>query len=156
MKIEFARATLNDVNNLIEVQSESFYADYLEYGKCPGYNRSRESMAASVTNRLTYKILCDGKIVGDIIVADKGDNNYFLGCICVIPKLQNKGIGKAGMDFLEKQFPDAVHWSLETPSDKVENHYFYKKHGFDITKEYMDGNVKIALFEKTVSKKQIH
>lgn len=148
MKIEFERATLNDVDNLIEVQNKSFYSDYLEYGECPGYNRSYESMACSITDRYTYKILCDKEIVGDIIVRDNGNGDYFLGCICIIPEHQNKGIGQLGMRFLEKEFPKAIHWSLETPLQKKRNHYFYKKHGFKITKEYMDGAVQIVLFEK--------
>jgi hypothetical protein len=52
------------------------------------------------------------------------------------------------MTFMENQFPQAKHWSLEALADKERNHYFYKKHGYQITKEYMDGTVKIVLFEK--------
>jgi len=37
---------------------------------------------------------------------------------------------------------------LETPADKERNHYFYKKCGFKVTGEFMDGNVKVVIFEK--------
>jgi len=52
------------------------------------------------------------------------------------------------MTFMEKQFPQATHWSLEALADKERNQYFYKKSGYQVTKEYMDGNIKIVLFEK--------
>ncbi|MDD6794386.1 MAG: GNAT family N-acetyltransferase [Clostridiaceae bacterium] len=71
-------------------------------------------------------------------------------CVCVIPEYENKGIGQKAVKFLESQFPEAKHWSLETPADKLRNHHFYKKLGYNITKKYMDGPVKIVLFEKDV------
>ena len=52
------------------------------------------------------------------------------------------------MTFMEKQFPQAKHWSLEALADNERSQYFYKKHGYQVTKEYMDGDIKIVLFEK--------
>ena len=151
MDVKIERATVDDVDQLIEVQNKSFYSDFVKYGECPGYHHSRESMTKIVLNRITYKILCDDQIVGDIIVRDKGEHLYFLGGLCVIPEYENKGIGQQAIKLLEHDFPDAIQWSLETPADKKRNHYFYKKMGFEITKEYMDGSVKIVLFEKKMS-----
>lgn len=148
MNIEFVRATADDVAQLIEVQNLSFYADYVKYGECPGYRHSTESMTNIIQNKIVYKICCDGQTVGDIIVKDNGAGNYFLGCLCVVPDYENRGIGQVAMRFLETEFPNARVWTLETPADKCRNHYFYKKMGYQIIKEYMDGSVKIVLFEK--------
>lgn len=41
MKIEFERATIDDVDKLIDVQNQSFYSDFIKYGECPGYNHSK-------------------------------------------------------------------------------------------------------------------
>ncbi|EPY2306326.1 GNAT family N-acetyltransferase [Clostridium sporogenes] len=89
-------------------------------------------------------------IIGDVIVRYNGNNNYYLGALCIIPEYENIGIGLKVMSFIFDYFVDAKHWSLETPVDKKRNHYFYKKLGFNITKEYMDGSVKVALFEKNL------
>jgi len=150
LEINFIRATIEDVETLINVQNKSFFSDYIKYGECPGYNRSKQSMKNSVLNGFTYKIICDGKIVGDIIARDNGGNTYFLGSLCIIPSYENKGIGQEAIRFIESKFPSATKWNLETPVDKKRNHYFYKKVGYRIIKEYMDGNVKIVLFEKKI------
>lgn len=148
MKIEFERATIDDVDKLIDVQKKSFYSDFVKYGECPGYNHSKESMTNIVLNRITYKIICNNQIVGDIIVRDNNDSTYFLGGICVVPDYENHGIGQEAIKFIESQFHNATVWTLETPADKERNHYFYKKMGYTIVDEYMDGSVKIVLFKK--------
>ena len=150
MNIQFERASLEDVDILISVQNQSFYSDFVKYGVCPGYNRSRDSMMESISRNHVYNILCDGIVVGDIIARDNDNGDYYLGCICVIPDYENKGIGQAAMDFIDDCFPNAKHWSLETPSDKLRNHYFYKKHGYEVTKEYDVDGVLISFFEKYI------
>lgn len=151
LKIGFVRATVDDVDKLIDVQNQSFYDDYVKYGECPGYNHSRKSMTNIVLNRITYKIVYNNQIIGDIIVRDNHDSTYHLGGICVIRDYENKGIGQKAIKFIESQFPNATIWTLETPADKKRNHYFYKKLGYTIVKEYMDDSVKIVLFEKKIS-----
>ena len=150
MNISFERATLADVDTLIDIRNKSFYADFVKYGECPGYNSSRESMTTSISSRISYKILCDNVAVGNITIRDDGNGNYFLGAICVIPGYENNGIGQLAMRFIDEQLPDAKHWALETPADKLRNHYFYKKHGYEITKEYDVGSVRICYFERWV------
>ncbi len=148
MNVQFVRAVLEDADSLISIQNQSFYVDFIKYGVCPGYARSRDSMIESILHNFVYKILCDGIVVVDIIVRDKGNADYYLGCICVVPDYENVGIGQLAMNFIDECFPDAQHWSLETPSDKLRNHYFYKKHGYGITKEYVVDGVGISFFEK--------
>jgi len=150
MNITFERASLNDVKGIIEVRNKSFYEDFIKYGECPGYNNTEESLTKTIQEKSTYKILDNRKMIGNISISNKGDD-YFLHCLCVVPEYENKGIGQMAMAFIEQQFSHAKHWSLETPADKERNHYFYKKHGYQITKEYIDGSVKIALFEKRCS-----
>lgn len=148
--VEFVCATTNDILDLIDVQNQAFFSDYVKYGYCPGYGRTYENMQSTLENRIVYKIIANGTIAGNIIVRDNRDGTYFLGCICIIPQYENKGIGQAAIKFIEEHFSDAHHWSLETPADKERNHYFYKKCGYQITNEYMDGPVKIVLFEKDI------
>lgn len=150
MNLRFEPTTNDDILDLIDIQNSAFHSDYVKYGYCPGYNRTYESMRNTVENAMVYKITADGTIVGDIIVTNRGGGCYHLGGLCVIPQYENKGIGQAAMKFLEEQFSDAKHWSLETPADKERNHYFYRKSGFRITDEFTDGSVKLVLFEKDI------
>ncbi len=148
MNIQFERAVIEDADILISVQNQSFYSDFVKYGVCPGYNRSHDSMVESISNSIVYKILCDDNVVGDFIIKNNGDGDYYLGCFCVTPDYENKGIGQLAMNFIDTCFQDAVHWSLQTPSDKLRNHYFYHKHGFKVTKKYDVDGVSISFFEK--------
>ena len=151
MKIEFEKASVDDVDELINVRNQSFYEDYVKYGECPGYNLTKETMTEIILNRIVYKIICNNQIVGSISIMDNNDNTYYIGCLCVIPEYENKGIGQKALRFTESKFSNAEVWTLQTPADKVRNHYFYKKSGYKIVKEYMEGSVKLVLFEKKIS-----
>jgi ribosomal protein S18 acetylase RimI-like enzyme len=151
MKIEFEKANIDDIEELIDVRNQSFYEDYVKYGECPGYNLTKETMTEVILNRIVYKIICNNKIVGSISIKDNNDNTYFVGCLCVIPEYENRGIGRGALRFIESKFQSAEVWRLETPADKERNHCFYKKSGYKIVKEYMNGSVKIVLFEKKIS-----
>lgn len=151
LEIKFERATINDSDALINVRNQSFYADYIKYGSSPGYNYSKESMTNCILNRISYKIICNNQIIGNISVTDNHNNTYHLGCLCVIPDYESKGIGQEALRFIENEFPNATNWNLVTPADKERNHNFYKKAGYTIVKEYINASVKLVLFEKKIN-----
>ena len=124
MEIKFERATIDDVEVLINVRNQSFYEDFVKYGECPGYNCSKESMTNYILNKIAYKIICNNQIIGNISVRDNLDNTYYISCLCVIPDCENKGIGQEAIRFIESEFVNATMWTLETPADKKRNHYF--------------------------------
>ncbi len=150
MNIKFEPAKQKDIQQLIEVQNKAFYPDYIKYGQCPGYAKSEESMLDTITHTDTFKIMVDDVVVGDIIVRKKVEHDYFLGCLCVIPEYENKGIGEKAMAFIDAYYTDVTRWSLVTPADKKRNHYFYQKCGFEITESIMDGDVQLVTFVKNV------
>ncbi|MDS0528494.1 GNAT family N-acetyltransferase [Clostridium sp. SHJSY1] len=153
MKIKFEKAVIEDAEEIIKVRNKSFYKDYVKYGGCPGYNNTKESMVNIISNtkdRWVFKIISNNEVIGNISVKDNHDSTYYLSCLCVIPEYENKGIGQDAIRFIEDKFPNATIWTLETPADKERNHYFYKKLGYRIVKEYLDGTVKVVLFEKKV------
>lgn len=148
MVIDIVRSMESDAGRLAEVFNLSFCDDYLKYGECLGYNKTEETMLSNMKNHEVYSIIFNRVIVGAISVKRVTATDYFLGALCVIPEYANKGIGQQAIKFLERQYRNATHWRLETPMDKVQNHYFYKKFGFEITKVYKDGNVLVALFDR--------
>lgn len=151
MNIKFEKATVHDAEILINVRNQCFFADYVKYGECPAYHNSIESMTNTILNRIVFKIICHDQIIGNISIRDNQDNTYHLGCLCVISDYENKGIGQEALKFIEIEFPNATTWTLETPADKVRNHYFYKKAGYNIVDEYINNSVKVVLFEKKMN-----
>ena len=52
--VAFTLATTDDIRDLIEIQNQAFYDDYIKFGECPGYGRTYESMKHSVENCIVY------------------------------------------------------------------------------------------------------
>lgn len=148
MDIEIRRALREDAERIAAVYNASFKSDYEKYGECPGYGKTEESILAGMEKNQVYAILADGSVVGAASVRKEKPGHYYLGGLCVIPEYAGRGIGQQAMRFLDLEFPNAVHWALETPADKLQNHYFYKKFGYTVTKEYLDGGVPICYFER--------
>lgn len=147
MKIEFRKAVLSDAELLIDIYNSSFYSDHIKYGECPAYGKTVEMMQRSIIDHPKFIILCDEKPVGCISCKELQKGIYEVGCLCVIPEFQGKGIGTSAIEFVKSYYTDWSKFTLVTPIDKSENVSFYtKKCGFDIQSSEMDGNVKVARF----------
>lgn len=146
-KTEFRKADTADAELLTEIYNASFYSDYLRYGECPAYGRTVEMMKQSILDYPKFLIVCGGRPVGCISCKALEKGVYEIGCLCVIPEYQGKGIGTAAVEFAKSYYRDWSRFTLITPADKSENVRFYtEKCGFDIQSVEMDGNVKVARF----------
>ena len=146
-KIEFRKADKSDAALLIEIYNAAFYSDYIRYGTCPAYGKTIETMEQSIIDYPKFLILYDSRPVGSVSCRETGDGIYEIGCLCVIPEYQGKGIGTAAMDFIKTHYQDWKKITLVTPADKTENVRFYTKRcGFDIRSVEMDGSVKVDRF----------
>ena len=146
-KLEFRKAVIADAELLVDIYNASFYDDYLRYGECPAYGRTREMMAQSILDYPKFLISCDGRPVGCISCKEVESGTYEIGCLCVIPNYQGKGIGLSAVEFVKTHYRDWNRLTLITPADKRENIRFYtEKCGFDIQSTEMDGNVQVARF----------
>lgn len=154
MELSFVRMQRKDAQTVKRVRDAAFYEDFLRYGVCPGYGKSVAHFANAVGEPHAYRYLiwAQGEAVGSIGVQEMGEGRYFLSCLCVVPQWEHQGVGRAALHFLDREFPDAVHWALETPADKVRNHRFYAGHGYKITQYLRDGTVDIVRMERDVLK----
>lgn len=141
MKIDFVRASESDADRLISVQNSAFADDLKKYGECPAYIEDREVMLNSIRNRIFYKILADGLIVGTVEVRKLTNKHYYLRVLSVHPDYQNKGIGSRALQFLFDTYPEVKSWTLITPKDNKRNCHFYEKAGFCGINEIVDSNV---------------
>ena len=145
--IEYRKAEITDAKLLIDIYNSSFYDDYVRYGECPAYGKTEEMMEQSIIDFPKFLIVYDGKPVGCISCKEQEAGEYYVGCLCVIPDYQGKGIGTSAMKFAKSFYSDWKKFSLVTPVDKEENILFYtKKCGFDIESSEMDGTVKVFKF----------
>ena len=147
MKTEFRKADLTDAELLIDIYNSSFYDDYIKYGECPAYGKTAEMMQRSILDSCKFIILYNEKPVGCISCREMQKGIYEIGCLCVIPAFQGRGIGTSAMEFVKSYYTGWSRFTLITPADKRENVLFYtKKCGFAIQSREMNGNVKVARF----------
>lgn len=147
MKLEYKKAKTEDALLLIDIYNSAFYNDYVKYGECPAYGKTKAMMEKSIIDYPKFIILYDNKAAGCISCKKLEAGIYEIGCLCVIPEFQGKGIGTEAIKFVASYFKDWKQFTLITPIDKKENIKFYtEKCGFKIISTEMDGNVKVVRF----------
>ena len=146
-KIGYRKADIADAELLIDIYNSAFYSDYIKYGECPAYGKTKEMMRQSIVDCPKFIILCDEKTVGCISCKALQQGVYEIGCLCVIPEYQGKGIGTSAVEFVKNYYSDWSRLTLITPADKSENIRFYSdKCGFEMKDVEMKGNVKVTRF----------
>ena len=147
MTIEYRQAVLEDAELLVNIYNASFYDDYMRYGSCPGYGKTKEMMEESISKYIKYIILCDNESVGCVSCIKLENGTYEISCLCVIPEYQGKGIGTQAIQFVKTSYEDWKMLTLVTPISKKHNVKFYtEKCGFHIESTERDGNVELARF----------
>jgi len=106
MTIEYRKATLEDADLLIRIYNASFYSDYLRYGACPGYGNSKEMMEESIRRYPKHFILCDHVPVGCVSCKKLEAGVFEIGCLCIIPSFQGRGIGTQAIQFVKALYDD--------------------------------------------------
>lgn len=147
MDLTYRNADVGDVEVLIDIYNSAFYDDYIRYGQCQGYGRSKENMEKSVIEYPKVIAYEKDKAVGVISTKEEGQGKYYIGCLAVKKEYQGRGIGTALMRYFMDEPPDWNELTLVTPKDNEANIRFYTgRFGFDIVGEEDDGTVTVLLF----------
>ncbi len=139
--VTYREAVPADAALLVDIYDRAFRSDYIRYGECPAYGRTVERMKYSILNHPKETIICGGTPVGVISADDCGEGNYRIGCLCVVPEYQCRGIGGRAIEHFRAVHPDWRRIDLVTPADKTDNISFYRKNGFEVSGTESDGNV---------------
>ncbi|PLT30588.1 GNAT family N-acetyltransferase [Peribacillus deserti] len=93
-------------------------------------NEPFERLLRKIEFFLHYTIWVEDEIIGGNDIRDLQDERYRIIRIFISIKYQNKGFGTRIMQLIEKEFPLATEWSLDTPHLNKRNHHFYEKLGY--------------------------
>lgn len=128
MVLTYRKAAKSDANLLIDIYNASFYEDYIHYGECPGYGKTKEQMESSIRALSKYIVSKDGIPVGVISFENKGNGSYHIGCLCVIPAYQRQGIGSRAFRYMLSVCPRLeAHYSGDSFGQGEEPEILYRK-----------------------------
>ena len=114
MKLDFKLAATDDAGLLVDLYNASFFGDYQRFGTCPGYGKTFEMMEESIRLYPKHIILYDNRPVGYISCHSNAPQEYEIGCLCVIPEYQGKGIGTQAVQFVKNYYDDWKRLTLVT------------------------------------------
>ena len=137
--IELKPLVSSDREQFIKDNQETFnYGALEEFGlrddhfEEDGQIISRETIEEFIDSGEAYRILDDGKVVGDVVVRIEGDRGN-LDLLFVSPKCHSKGVGYGAWCQIEKMFPQVKIWETVTPYFEKRNiHFYVNRCGFKI------------------------
>ena len=140
-------ADISDADVLVEIYNSAFHDDFIRYGKCPAYGRTRENMEQSVKDYPKIIAYDQDRPIGVISYKEEGPGKYYIGCLAVLKEEQGRGIGTSLLNHFMSEHPDWNELTLVTPKDNERNIRFYtERFGFKITGEEDDGKVTVLWF----------
>ena len=140
-------ADISDADVLVEIYNSAFYDDYIRYGQCPAYGRTRENMEQSVKDYPKIIAYDQDRPIGVISYKEDGPGKYYIGCLAVLKEEQGRGVGTQLLKHFMSEHPDWNELTLVTPKDNERNIRFYtERFGFKITGEEDDGKVTVLWF----------
>ena len=140
-------ADISDADVLVKIYNSAFYDDFIRYGQCPAYGRSRENMEQSVKDYPKIIAYDQGMPIGVISYKEEGPGKYYIGCLAVLKEEQGRGVGTQLLKHFMSEHPDWNEITLVTPKDNERNIRFYtERFGFKITGEEDDGKVTVLWF----------
>ncbi|WKA60231.1 GNAT family N-acetyltransferase [Planococcus shenhongbingii] len=132
MNLVIKRTQETEAVQLLEIQKEAFLEDlklYEDHETNP-VNEPIERLLRKIEIFFHYTIWLEDEIIGGVDIRSLGENTYRLNRIFLSNKFQNQGLGSKIMQLIEKEFPAAVEWNLDTPHLNKRNHHFYEKLGY--------------------------
>lgn len=145
---------------IYELQQKAFkpllhkYEDYDINPAMESVEKIREKIERK--NTTAYAFNLDGVFVGWVRVIEVEDLIYKISALCVIPEYQNRGIAQESLKRIEKYYPNAKKWVLDTIFEEKGNCYLYEKLGYVRVGGLNKINEKMTIvcYEKTCGNKK--
>lgn len=144
-KVSLKPLAESDREQFIKDNQEAFnYGALEEFGRRDDHFEegdqiiSHETIENAIDSGDAYRIICDGKPVGGIVVKVDG-NKGDLELLFVSPKAHSKGIGYSAWCEMEKLHSEVTVWETVTPYFEKRNINFYvNRCGFHIVEFFND------------------
>ena len=129
----------NQIKAIVDMSVRAFETDVNvggAKGDCPPEYDSVEWHEQMAREGHLYQAMIGNDIVGAAIVfPDETKNSVYIGRIFIDSIHHRKGYGIQLMECIEKNYPSAAEFNLDTPSWNVRTNAFYEKLGYQIVKE---------------------
>ena len=126
----------NQVNTIVEMSVRAFETDVNvggTKGDCPPEYDSVEWHKQMAREGHLYQAMIGKDIVGAaVIFSDETNNSVYIGRFFIDSIYHRKGYGIRLMECIEKNYPFAAEFNLDTPSWNVRTNTFYEKLGYQI------------------------
>ena len=133
------KAEENQIKTIVDMSVRAFETDVNvggTEGDCPPEYDSVEWHKQMAQEGHLYQAMIGKDIVGAaVIFPDETKNSVYIGRIFIDSIHHRKGYGIRLMECIEKNFPFATEFNLDTPSWNVRTNAFYGKLGYQIIKE---------------------
>jgi ribosomal protein S18 acetylase RimI-like enzyme len=147
------KAVKEDLPIILDIQRKAFLevAKTFNLKSMPQIEQTLESLTDEFNNCTILKASLADRIVGSVRAYNKKDTSY-INRLIVLPEYQNRGIGKALMNEIEKQFKNIVRrYELFTGSRDQRNLYLYNQLGYKSFKtEKHNDEISFVYMEKSV------
>jgi GNAT superfamily N-acetyltransferase len=129
----------NQIKTIVDMSVRAFETDVNvggAKGDCPPEYGSVEWHKQMAREGHLYQAMIGNDIVGAAIVfPDETENSVYIGRIFIDSIYHRKGYGIQLMECIEKNYPSATEFNLDTPRWNVRTNAFYEKLGYQIIKE---------------------
>ena len=132
MNIKLKRVTIDDIDEIIKMQKESFkpLLDKYHDNEENPYHESFDKVKYKIENYFYYFIIIDDEKVGAIAIRDKKDGTKKkIAPLYILPKFQNKGYAQLAMKEVERIHGED-NWKLDTILEEKGNCHLYEKFGY--------------------------
>ena len=150
--MKISQATIEDAEEILSLQKLAYRIEaerYNDYNISP-LTQTLEEIKAQFDNLIFLKAVARGKIIGTVRAHEEKGTCY-VGRLAVRPEMQNRGVGTALMQEIEKYYKPK-RFELFAGSKSDDNIHLYKKLGYHIFKKskYEHGNIEIYYMEKII------
>ncbi len=153
--IELVKIDPRDAEELYQMRVLAFQPlldQYQDFDTNPAAETFEQFQRYFQENSDCYFIEADGKRVGAMRVVRRPEKECHLSPIFILPEYQRKGYAQQALTAVEKLYPKAKKWTLDTIKQEPKLLHLYENAGYRLTgetkplKEGMD----LVFFEKII------
>lgn len=150
MDYTISQANVTDAEDILELQKIAYRieADRYDNYDIPPLRQTLVDLRAQFSSHIFLKAILEGQIIGSVRAYEETGTCY-IGRLAVHPEFQNRGVGAALMNEIEKCF-SPKRFELFVGAKSYNNLHLYEKLGYTIyrTDRYECGDIEIAYMEK--------